>query len=253
MTQNKDLKSGRLEGQVAVVTGAARGIGVAIAHELGGMGATVVLTARASERLDAAAAGITNSGGKGVAIPCELTQAEEIEKFGNKVEQQFGRCDILVNCAGIAFTGKPLHELAPDEWTATFQVNLRAPYLMIRAFAPMMIAAQSGHIVNISSLAGRNPLPNGAAYSASKWALNGLTYSVAEELRPHGIRVSVVAPGSVNTNFGHSVSSNEDAEQSARNARKIQPQDVADAVALLVSQRPNSFISEVLMRPTQKP
>ncbi len=253
MTQNKDLKSGRLEGQVAVVTGAARGIGVAIAHELGSMGATVVLTARASERLDAAAAGITNSGGKGVAIPCELTQAEEIEKFGNKVKQQFGRCDILVNCAGIAFTGKPLHELAPDEWTATFQVNLRAPYLMIRAFAPMMIAAQSGHIVNISSLAGRNPLPNGAAYSASKWALNGLTYSVAEELRPHGIRVSVVAPGSVNTNFGHSVSSNEDAEQSARNARKIQPQDVADAVALLVSQRPNSFISEVLMRPTQKP
>lgn len=253
MTQNKDLKSGRLEGQVAVVTGAARGIGVAIAHELGSKGATVVLTARASERLDAAAAGITNSGGKGVAIPCELTQAEEIEKFGNKVKQQFGRCDILVNCAGIAFTGKPLHELAPDEWTATFQVNLRAPYLMIRAFAPMMIAAQSGHIVNISSLAGRNPLPNGAAYSASKWALNGLTYSVAEELRPHGIRVSVVAPGSVNTNFGHSVSSNEDAEQSARNARKIQPQDVADAVALLVSQRPNSFISEVLMRPTQKP
>jgi NADP-dependent 3-hydroxy acid dehydrogenase YdfG len=107
-----------------------------------------------------------------------------------------------------------------------------------------MIAAQSGHIINISSLAGRNPLPNGAAYSASKWGLNGLTYSVAEELRPHNIRVSVIAPGSVNTGFG---SSQQD------NPRKIQPSDVAHVVAMLVTQAPQSFVSEVLLRPTQKP
>ena len=254
MTEMTQLKRNTLAGQVAVVTGAARGIGAAIAFELGRMGATVVLTARDAQQLAALAGKITQTGGKALALPCELTQAEEIEKFGSEAKQQFGRCDILVNCAGIAFTGKPLHELAPEEWTATFQVNLRAPYLMIRAFAPLMIAARSGHIVNISSLAGRNPLPNGAAYSASKWALNGLTYSVAEELRPHGIRVSVVAPGSVNTDFGHAGASSEQSpEDAGKNARKIQPQDVADVVALLVSQRPNSFVSEVLMRPTRKP
>ena len=166
-----------------------------------------------------------------------------------------------MNCAGIAFIGKPLHELPPEEWTATFQVNVRAPYLMIRAFAPMMIRAKAGHIINISSLAGKNPFPSGAAYAASKWALNGLTYSVAEELRPHGIRVSVVAPGSVNTGFGHQAgdqstvpdSAEEDKKAQEKNARKIQPQDVAEVVAMLVTQEPQSFVSEVLMRPTQKP
>jgi len=107
-----------------------------------------------------------------------------------------------------------------------------------------MIKAQSGHIINISSLAGKNPLPNGAAYSASKWGLNGLTYSVAEELRPYNIRVSVVAPGSVNTGFSSS-------DKNA--AKKVQPEDVARVVAMLVTQAPQSFVSEVLLRPTQKP
>ena len=242
-----------LHGQVAVVTGAARGIGAAIARELGRLGAAVVVTARDSARLTAVAEEIAHAGGRAVALPCELTRAEAIEEFGSRVKQEFGRCDILVNCAGIAFSGKPLHEFSPEDWTTTFQINLRAPYLMIRAFAPLMIAAKSGHIINISSLAGRNPLPNGAAYSASKWALNGLTYSVAEELRPHGVRVSVVAPGSVNTEFGHAGAAEASAEESEKNARKIQPQDVANVVALLVSQKPNAFVSEVLMRPTRKP
>jgi NAD(P)-dependent dehydrogenase (short-subunit alcohol dehydrogenase family) len=122
--------------------------------------------------------------------------------------------------------------------------NLRGPYLMIRALAPLMITAQSGHIINISSLAGRNPLPNGAAYSASKWGLNGLTYSIAEELRAHNIRVSVIAPGSVDTGFSVS---------NKNVTKKIQPQDVARVVAMLVTQAPQSFVSEVLLRPTQKP
>ena len=126
------------------------------------------------------------------------------------------------------------------------ETNLRAPFLMIRALAPLMIKAGGGHIVNISSLAGKNPLPNGAAYSASKWGLNGLTYSVAEELRPYGIRVSVVAPGSVNTGFGRG------GEGAKDPATKIQPEDVAAIVAMLVTQAPQSFISEVLVRPTKK-
>jgi 3-oxoacyl-[acyl-carrier protein] reductase len=133
------------------------------------------------------------------------------------------------------------------DWNSLMETNLRAPYLMIKALAPLMIEAQYGHIINISSLAGKNPLPNGAAYSASKWGLNGLTYSVAEELRPHNIRVAVVAPGSINTRFdsGKDWSTKDP-------ATKIQPEDLAEVVAMLVNQAPQSFISEVLVRPTKK-
>jgi NADP-dependent 3-hydroxy acid dehydrogenase YdfG len=114
-----------------------------------------------------------------------------------------------------------------------------------------MIAAGSGHIINISSLAGRNPLPKGAAYAASKWGLNGLTYSAAEELRQYNIRVSVIAPGSINTGFndhsGRGAASGKDPN------KKLQPDQIASVVAALVTQPAQSFISEVLIRPTQKP
>jgi 3-oxoacyl-[acyl-carrier protein] reductase len=240
-----------LAGQVAVVTGAGRGIGAAISRELAGMGAQVVLTARDERQLEALRIEIVQAGSSALVLSCDLREPTAIEAFGIQVEKHFGRCDILVNNAGIGVIGKPLHEFSLEDWTATFQVNLRAPYLMIHAFAPMMIRAKSGHIINISSLAGKNPLPNGAAYAASKWGLNGLTYSVAEELRPHNIRVSVVAPGSVNTSFGRTTDDGE--ASAAKAARKIQPQDVADVIAMLVTQRPNSFVSEVLMRPTVKP
>jgi NAD(P)-dependent dehydrogenase (short-subunit alcohol dehydrogenase family) len=159
---------------------------------------------------------------------------------------EHGRCDILVNNAGIGVLRKPLVDLAVEEWDKMMHTNLRAPYLMIRSLAPLMIAAKSGHIINISSLAGKNPLPDGAAYAASKWGLNGLTYSVAEELRQYNVRVSVIAPGSVNTRFGGGGSTKDP-------TRMIQPDDVAHVVANLVTQAPTSFVSEVLLRPTMKP
>jgi NADP-dependent 3-hydroxy acid dehydrogenase YdfG len=111
----------------------------------------------------------------------------------------------------------------------------------------MMIEAGRGHIVNISSLAGKNPLPGGAAYAASKWGLNGLTVSAAEELRDQGIRVSLVCPGSVNTHFGGA------GDDPGKAARRLQPDDIADVVATIVIQPAQSFISEVLMRPARKP
>ena len=123
--------------------------------------------------------------------------------------------------------------------------DLRGVYYCIRSLAPIMIKARSGHIINISSLAGKNALPNGAAYAASKWGLNGLTYSVAEELRPHNIRVAVICPGSTNTDFSPHPGKN--------NEKMLQPSDVARVVAMLVTQAPQSFASEVLLRPTQKP
>jgi 3-oxoacyl-[acyl-carrier protein] reductase len=236
--------SSSLANQVAVVTGAGRGIGEAIAYQLARMGAAVVLTARDRGRLEQVKAEIERSGGKAHVLPCDLTDANAVETFGRQVATEFHRCDVLVNNAGIGVLRKPLVELPVEDWERMILTNLRAPYLMIRAFGPLMVAARSGHIINISSLAGKNPLPDGAAYAASKWGLNGLSYSVAEELRQFNIRVSVVAPGSVNTSFGGGTKDR---------SRMIQPSDVAQVVASLVTQSSTSFVSEVLLRPTMKP
>jgi len=240
-----------LESQVAVVTGAGRGAGEAIAIRLAEMGAHVILVARSDGQLDRVRERIVQAGGLATAFPCDLTNTSAVGELGTAVAEQHRRCDILVNNAGIGMDGKLLHEISPEEWDLIFDTNLRGPYLMIRALVPMMIAARSGHIINISSLAGRNPLPKGAAYAASKWGLNGLTYSVAEELRQFNIRVSVVAPGSINTDFsdhsGRGAASGKDPK------KKLQPDDIASVVATLVLQSPQSFISEVLIRPSQKP
>jgi NAD(P)-dependent dehydrogenase (short-subunit alcohol dehydrogenase family) len=235
-----------LKGQLAIVTGAGRGIGEAISKRLAAMGASVVLAARDAAQLERVQLEIEAGGGSAEAAQLDLLDEQSVANLAEKVASHHQRCDILVNNAATGGTSKPLHEMAPADWDRMMATNLRGPYLMIRAFAPLMIAAKSGHIVNISSLAGHGPLPNGAAYSASKWGLNGLTYSVAEELRPHGIRVSVIAPGSTNTRF-------EGRGDGKDPNKKIQPDDVARVVAMLVTQSPQSFVSEVLLRPTQKP
>lgn len=236
-----------LESQIAVVTGAGHGVGEAIARRLASMGAHVVLAARGADSLNQVRDRIIQAGGAASVLPCDLRDAAAVAELGKAIAREHRRCDILVNNAGIGLDGKPLHEITPEEWDLLFDTNLRGPYLMIRALAPLMIAAGAGHIVNISSLAGRNPLPNGAAYAATKWGLNGLTYSVAEELRRYKIRVSVIAPGSINTDFTDHAGQGKDPN------KKLQPDDVASVVATLVTQPPQSFISEVLMRPTQKP
>ncbi|QNI33908.1 SDR family oxidoreductase [Alloacidobacterium dinghuense] len=235
-----------IKGQLAIVTGAGRGIGEAVGKRLAAMGATVLLAARDLTQLQRVQHEIQAAGGSAEAAQLDLQDEQSIANLAAAIENRHGRCDILVNNAAVGSSGKPLFEMSPAEWDQLMATNLRGPYLMIRALAPMMIAAKSGHIVNISSLAGHNPLPNGAAYSASKWGLNGLSYSVAEELRPHGIRVSVIAPGSVNTRF-------EGRGDRKDPNKKIQPDDVAHVVAMLVTQAPQSFVSEVLLRPTQKP
>jgi 3-oxoacyl-[acyl-carrier protein] reductase len=234
-----------LQSQVAVITGGGRGIGAAIGRKLAGLGAIVVLCGRSRAPLDSAVAAIASAGGQAEAIEGDVTDPRSVEALAAQVSRRFRRTDILVNNAGIAGFGGPLHQMPPESWDQVLNTNLRGVFYCIRAFAPMMIEAGGGHIVNISSLAGKNPLPNGAAYAASKWGLNGLSYSVAEELRAHNIRVSVVCPGSVNTDLSPHLGKDP--------AKMLQPDDVAHAVAMLVTQAPQSFISEVLLRPTQKP
>lgn len=234
-----------LTGQVAVVTGGGRGIGASIALTLANLGAEVALCGRTRTSLESTSNAISKAGGRSVVIECDVTELRSMESAAGRVEKSFGRLDILVNNAGVGTFGSPLHQLAPEEWEKILNTNLRGVYYSIRSFAPLMIRARTGHIVNISSLAGKNALPNGAAYSASKWGLNGLTYSVAEELRQHNIRVSVICPGSVNTEFSPHAGKNAD--------KLLQSNDVAHAVAMIVTQAPQSFASEILLRPTQKP
>jgi 3-oxoacyl-[acyl-carrier protein] reductase len=234
-----------LAGQVAVITGAGRGIGAAIARQLAALGATAALCGRTQSTLDQTARAIVEAGGKAEVIPCDVTVLHQLQHAAARVDSTFGRLDILVNNAGVGGFNAPLHELPPEDWDRILNTNLRGVYFTIRAFAPLMIRARSGHIINISSLAGKNALPNGAAYAASKWGLNGLTYSVAEELRTHNIRASVICPGSVDTELS---------PHTGKDPKKmLQAEDVAHAVVMLVTQAPQSFISEVLMRPTQKP
>jgi 3-oxoacyl-[acyl-carrier protein] reductase len=234
-----------LVGQVAVVTGAGRGIGAAIARKLAKLGATAVLCGRTKTTLDNTAQSILEAGGKAEVIPCDVTVPHLLEYAATRVDSTFGRIDILVNNAGVGGFNDPLHLMLPEDWDRILNTNLRGVYYAIRAFAPLMIRGYSGHIINISSLAGKNALPNGAAYAASKWGLNGLTYSVAEELRPNNIRVSVICPGSTETELSPHAGKDPN--------KMLQPDDIAHAVAMLVTQAPQSFVSEILLRPTQKP
>lgn len=232
--------SNTLSGKSAVVTGGSRGIGAAIAARLASMGAKVVICGRNQERLAKTAAAIGCE-----VVPCDVSDWKSVESLAAAVKQNHGRLDILVNNAGVADFGRPLHELPPDRWDAMINTNLRGVFHTVRAFAALMIAAGGGHIVNISSIASKNALPGGAAYAATKWGLNGLSYSMAEELRGNNIRVSVVCPGSTDTELS---------PHEGKDPKKmLRGDDIAHVVAMLVTQSENSFASEVVIRPTRKP
>ncbi|MGH9393023.1 MAG: SDR family oxidoreductase [Terriglobales bacterium] len=232
---------------MAIVTGASQGIGRAIALRLAALGATVVAAARSENGLQILVAEIARRGGRALACPTDVRSPAAVDALARFALQQCGQVDILVNNAGVGRFGVPLHLTPPEAWTATLETNLSAVYYAIRALAPHMIARASGQIINVASLAAHNPLPNGAAYAASKAALHQLTVSVAEELRAHRIRVSLVCPGSVDTDLSPELVGNKN------RARMLRPDDVAHVVAMLVTQSEQSFVSEVLIRPTQKP
>jgi NAD(P)-dependent dehydrogenase (short-subunit alcohol dehydrogenase family) len=239
------LVSAPLQDKVAIVTGGSRGIGLAIAEKLSEMGCEVMITARNRDELEKAAQRIRKSGGRCEGIPCDVSSLSDVQQLADKIRDHRKKLKIVINNAGIGGFSSPLHETDPETWDKIINTNLRGVYYIIRAFAPTLIANGGGDIVNISSLAGKNALPNGATYSASKWGLNGLSYSVAEELRAHNIRVTAVCPGSVNTDLSPHTGKNP--------SKMLQPADVAHVVAMVVTQAPQSFASEILLRPTQKP
>ncbi len=232
-----------LRQEVAIVTGATRGIGRAIAAQLCRLGAQVVVCGRGAREVERAARELGASG-QALGITADVQKLDDVERLVNQTMETFERIDILVNNAGIGIFG-PVDRLAPEEWEQVVNTNLRGAFYTIRAVAPHMMRQGSGHIINISSLAGKNGFAGGTIYCASKFGLMGLSYSAAEDLRGYGIRVSVICPGSVHTEFSPHVGKNPE--------KMLKPEDVAHAVAMLVTQRPQSFISEIDLRPTQKP
>lgn len=229
---------------VALVTGASKGIGLAIARRLGRMGAKVALCARDANRLGQAAEELKRGGISALAIPTDVTRGEEITSLVRKTEDFLGPIEILVNNAGIGRFA-PLQTATEADWDAILDTNLKAVFLLSKLVAAGMIERGSGHIINIASLAGKSAFAGGGVYCASKWGLLGLTQCMAEDWRPHGIRVCAICPGSVATEFS---------QPGSKDPKKmLQPDDVAHAVETIVTQAPQSFISEVSMRPTQKP
>ncbi len=188
-----------LTGKVALITGASRGIGRAIALAYAGAGASVAVTARTAEQLDALVAEIEGFGGTALAIPADLALETDIQRIAETTVQRFGRMDILVNNAAIIHPRIDLVDFDPALWRQVLDVNLTAVALLTKAVLPGMIAQGSGKIINISSIGGRKGARGRSAYRVTKAALISLTESVAAEVKRHGIDVNCICPGGVDT------------------------------------------------------
>jgi 3-oxoacyl-[acyl-carrier protein] reductase len=233
-----------LEGKVAVITGASRGIGLAIAQRLGEMGAKLGICSRNPQKLEAATKQLRATASAVFEMPVDVARPDQISAFVQATQKNLGPIDILVNNAGVGWFG-PTQDATEGNWDSVLDTNLKSVFLVSKAVAPSMIERKAGHIINIASLAGKNVFKNGGVYCASKWGLMGLTGCMAEDLRQFGIRVSAICPGTVDTEFSPHTGKDP--------AKLLQSEDIAHAVAMLVTQSPQSFISEVLIRPTAKP
>lgn len=189
-----------LKNKTALVTGAGKGIGKAIALALAKEGVNVILVARTQEEIDSVAAKVRSLRVKALAVTADVADINSVNTAVEKALSEFGTIDILINNAGIASFGKFL-ELEPTDWERIIQVNLMGPYYMTRAVVPNMIERQTGDIINISSTAGLAGNAMTSAYSASKFALLGLTDSLMQEMRKHNIRVTALTPSTVATDM----------------------------------------------------
>jgi 3-oxoacyl-[acyl-carrier protein] reductase len=234
-----------LTGSLAVVTGATQGIGRAIASALGGAGARVAICARTERDVRATVGELCAVGSDAVGMACDVSDPAAVKAFAAFVTAQRGPPKVLVNNAGIGRFA-PLEELSLDDWDRTFAVNVRSLYLVTRAFLKGMKDSGGGTIVNIASLAGRNAIEGGAAYSASKHAVLGFSKSLMLEVRKHNIRVVSVCPGTVATPF---MDKGPRAGRTSRE-RALRPEDVAHAVLGTLTVSDRAMISELDIRPT---
>jgi len=232
-----------LSGRNAIVTGGSEGIGRAIVEALAGSGASVALTSRSAEKAARVAAEIdATASGRVIGIGCDVQDAAACAEMVNRVASELGGLHILINNAGLGIF-KSITEMSIEEYDVQIRTNLDGVFYTSKAATPHLIKADDAWIINIGSLASRNTFPAGTGYNASKFGLLGMTEAMMLDLRQDGIRVSIVMPGSVNTDFG------------LGNDRPwaIQPQDIAQGVMALMAQPSRTHISRIEVRPSTPP
>ncbi|MBL8216824.1 MAG: SDR family oxidoreductase [Bryobacterales bacterium] len=232
-----------IAGKTAIVTGGTRGIGYAIARMLLERGAQVAICARSQEGVDKAVASLQEQTGKAaMGWACDVASEAAIAAFYQKVDEALPKLDILINNAGIGIF-KPVGDMTPAEWRATLDTNLTGVFYFTHLAVERFKRTGGGFIVNLSSLAGRNPFAGGAAYNASKFGLNGFTEALMLDHRNDNVRVCSVMPGSVATDFG--------GPGGAGTSWKIQPEDIAEVVRVVLEMPERTMVSRVEIRPSR--
>ena len=230
-------------GKTAIITGGTRGIGRAVVERLLEEGLSVAFCGQSDESVRRATGELSQRyPGKVFGKKCDVSKRGEVEAFFTFAQEQLGRMDILVNNAGVGVFA-PVEQLTPDEWHRMIDLNLSGVYYCCHEVIPRMKAAGGGYIINISSLAGKNPFAGGAGYNASKFGLNGFTEAMMLDHRKDDIRVSYIMPGSVDTQFS----------PGAAAAWKIAPEDIAEVVVTLVALPQRTLVSRVEIRPLKPP
>jgi clavulanate-9-aldehyde reducatase len=243
-----------LEGRVAAVTGASSGIGGATAIALARAGAAVAVGARRAERLDELVGRIESDGGRAVAMPVDVGDEDQARGFVEAANERLGGLDILVNNAGVMLLG-PVAGASTDDWRTMVHVNVLGLLYCTHAALPLLEARGGGDIVNVSSVAGRRASAFSAVYNATKFGVHAFSEALRQEALNIGVRVTVVAPGFVETEL---LTHNPDAVQDAAAQQKqeigdvLEARDIADTIVNAVAQPPHVCINEVVVRPTRQ-
>jgi NADP-dependent 3-hydroxy acid dehydrogenase YdfG len=231
-----------LADQVAVVTGAGRGIGRAVATTLARAGAAVALAARSAAELESVAREVRATGGRALVVATDVRQEAAVETLARQTLAEWGRVDVLVNAAGLA-TFAPVTDSKLDDWDQILAVNLRGAVLCCRAVLPTMIARRRGTIINVGSVVTSRTLTGSAAYTASKYGLLGFSRVLAEEMRAHGVRVGVLSAGATDTPLWDVMPG------APARERMLRADQVAEAALLMASLGPNATLEELTLLP----
>ena len=246
MTQN-------IEGKVVVITGASSGLGEATARLLSEQGAPVVLGARRADRLQSLADELTRSGRKALAVATDVIHRDQVKKLVDEAVRAYGRVDVMINNAGL-MPQAPLEQLKIDEWDRMIDVNIKGALYGIAAVLPHMKRQKSGHIINVSSVAGHKVGPGFAVYAATKFAVRALSEGLRQEVKPYNIRTTVLSPGAVATELPNTITDPGAAERIRKFYAEvaIPASSFARAVAFAMSQPDDVDVNEIVFRPTRQ-
>jgi NADP-dependent 3-hydroxy acid dehydrogenase YdfG len=245
--------SNNIEGKVVVITGASSGLGEATARHLSAQGATVVLGARRTDRIEALAGELSASGGKALAIATDVTHCDQVERLVDAGAQTYGRIDVMINNAGL-MPQAPLDRLKIDEWERMIDVNIKGVLYGIAAALPHMKRQKAGHFINVSSVAGHKVGQGFAVYAATKYAVRALSEGLRQEVKPYNIRTTVISPGAVATELPNTATDPDSADRARKFYADVAfPADsFARAAAFAISQPEEVDINEILFRPTRQ-